>query len=1101
MNTQKFQAPASGRLVTFNPNATNAVLLVDVSMEDLLSAIADYESVRIGEYWTDTLLSVSKCGTWLNGFQFTTGGPVYFSVAMLKGVLNSSRGGSALIEEARGLSLERQSQIIKGLLPSSRADFFSRGFRQAKAVFGADFRAMASAAGNIGDFVDLLISALNNNTCAMYHKTRYIEILTMFWDRGWLLFPHTVVSWATNQKWNIVTSPLYSPRKHGMVLLANPFRKKSFSDIASIYVTTFFTVSDVNSAADLSPEIVAAYRPFAELDGQRRGKTHEKVLDSTARAQAAANALLLLFNAANPTKAVAITRRPRPVPSPETRRIDGNFRWLSTKNPRMTGWADAFRGYVGQLTTARVSGQIDSLNYFGDFLCSLEHPPLPFELQRRAHVYDVTRTHQSTFSEYLRKLDVKHKRRQDAFSRLRQFFDWYIDSVPIDDCGRAGFINPFFSTDSFGGGRDAPGQTSRDALPSYILNEMKSVITEDDFAFSRKNSPYVTVFDSQEGAMVNTWFPALPICLYLMLEAPIRAHQARWLDSGLLDERLFDISAGTERLNDSKTAIRGRREGALRLQGDVILSEKWLSLWINTNKTAIYDSGDVGYSIPYVSDEATTLISKMIDWQRRYMPALVAPVSYFRFDEHIAERTRLKGTGPQIAPLFRDPTSKNNNEPVSYARLGRFYTAVLEETQDRIRLKYGKSVTLVKKMPDGKTRWAVDLHTLRVSGITAMIESGVPLEVVSQFVAGHATLVMTLHYLKFSPKKLRQFLFEAHERMKNDTGFLESELFNENLDVFRPFLLGQDGQGIGPGFDAFKEQSGLLSINSEGICPGTSCSTGGPAFKGGFGPVPGGQRCGLCRYWLTGPAHLLGQVASVNNLAYVIRKKGLKVAGLQDEKIEAEDAGDSRTVRRLRDRIELLNRELAIDLEEWTARYNYASRSVELLDTYLASKASVEGSATQLPVLTRGSSMELKVTLEQSHEFALLDQITQMSDFVTGFANTEAGLEKNSVLSKMMTANGISPFLLSLNDDQAHEAGNLLSALVLQQVRAQELDDVLSGRTQLSDYPALDRTVRALGEHAKEIKLGGVPKLEEVAESARRARTGAPAEEREEMFG
>lgn len=1070
-------------------------------MEDLLSTIRDYESIRIGEYWTDTLLSVAKSGTSLNGFQYSAGNPVYFLVAALKGAFNSSRPGFALIEAARELSLERQSEIIKGLLPSCRNDLFSGKFRQPHAVLGPDFAAMATAAGNIRNFVDSLVSALNDNTCPAYHASRYIEILTAFWDRGWLLFPHTVVSWSANQKWKLITSPLYSPRKNGMVSRANPFQKKGFGDIASIYVTTFFATTDVDNVADLSSEIVAAYRPFAESDAVRRRTSSEKIVDASARVQAATNALLLLYNAENPTEAVVITRRARKIPSPESRRVDGKFRWLSTKNPQLSEWADAFRDYVAQLTTARVSGQIDSLNYFGDFLCSLELPPMPFKLRRVAHVYDVTRTHRNTFSEYLRQLKVKDKRRKDAFSRLRQFFDWYIDSASIDDRRSVGFVNPFFTTDSFGGGRDAPGQTARDALPSYILNEMKAVITENDFAFSRKHCSSVTVFDNQVGAMVNTWFPALPICLYLMLEAPIRAHQARWLDSGLLDERLLDASTGNERLNDSAFAIRGRREGSLRLQGDVILSEKWLSLWINTNKTAIYDSGDVGYSIPYVSDKAAALIGMMIDWQRRYMPALTAPVSYFKFDEHISERTRLKGTGPQIAPLFRDPTSKDNSQPVSYARLGRFYTAVLEETQNRIRLKYGKSVALIKEMPDGKTKWAVDLHTLRVSGITAMIESGVPLEVVSQFVAGHATLVMTLHYLKFSPKKLRQFLFEAHERMKNDTTFLESELFNENLDVFRPFLLGQDGQGIGPGFDAFKEQSGLLSINAEGICPGTSCSTGGPAFKGKFGPVPGGQRCGLCRYWLTGPAHLLGQVASVNNLAYVIRKKGLKVADLQDEKIEAEDAGDSRAARRLRDRIELLNRELAIDLEEWTARYNFASRSVELLDTYLASKASVEGSAKQLSVLTRGNEMELKVTLEQSHEFALLDQITQMSDFVTGFSNTEAGLEKNNVLSKMMTANGIHPFLLSLNDAQAHEAGNLLSALVLQQVRAQELDALLSGRTLLSDYPALDRTVRALGEHAKDIKLGGVQRLEEVAESARGGRTASSEEEREEMFG
>lgn len=1087
-------------MISFNASATNAKIIANVSLAELISAIQNYESVRIGAYWSETILSTAEDGTWLNGFQFSTENPVYFSVALLKQALNSTLSGLALTKKARALPIDVQRNILIGLQPSSRDCLFSEGYRCKKPLLAPDFVGMAKEAGSIEKFVDILVSQLNQNTCLPYHASRYIELLTALWDCGWILFPHTVVSWITNQKWTLIANPLYAKRKSKIVALGDAFREKNYKDSASMYVSTFFAVTSVEDGSDLSLEIVSAYKPFAEFDARRRSKTHERAIDALGRVQAATNSILLLYNSANPTDAVGIMRRPRAGPKPETRRVDGKFRWLTTKNPTLTEWADGFCDYVAQLKTSTVSGQIDSLNYFGDFLCSLDNAPLPFEVRRQVHVYDATRTHQQTFSEYLRKLKIKHKRRQAAFTRLRQFFDWYIDSVPIEDHRGRAFSNPFLSTDTFSGGRGTPGKTSRDALPSFILNEMKAVITENDFAFSRKYTTPVTVFDKVSGAMVNTWFPAVPICLFLMLEAPIRSHQARWLDSGLLDELRYDVARAKEKLNDSPVAIRGRREGVLRLQGDLILSDKWLSLWINTNKSAVYDSDDVGYSIPYVSEQATALISIMIEWQQRYMPRLEAPIPYFNFEGHLGERGRLKGTGPQVAPLFRDPTTKSNNEPVSRARLGTFYTAVLEETQHRIRLKYGKDVKLVNVLPNGKTKWAVDLHTLRVSGITAMIESGVPLEVVSQFVAGHATLVMTLHYLKYSPKKLRQFLFEAHERMRNDTGFLESDLFSANLDVFRPFLLGQDGQGIGPGFDFLKEQSGLLSINAEGICPGTSCSTGGPALKGGFGPVPGGQRCGLCRYWLTGPAHLLGQVASVNNLAYVIRKKGLQVAELQDKKIDAEDAGDSRTARRLRDRIEILNRELAIDLEEWTARYNYASRSVELLDEYLASKASVEGSAAALPVLTRSSSMELKVTLEQSHEFALLDQITQMSAFVTGFENREAGLEKNSVLSKMMTANGINPFLLSLSDRQAHEAGNLLSALVLQQVRAQELDAVLSGQTLLSDFPTLDRTVRALGEHVKEIKLGGAPRLQEIVEAARKSDENLPADD-EEKFG
>jgi hypothetical protein len=153
---------------------------------------------------------------------------------------------------------------------------------------------------------------------------------------------------------------------------------------------------------------------------------------------------------------------------------------------------------------------------------------------------------------------------------------------------------------------------------------------------------------------------------------------------------------------------------------------------------------------------------------------------------------------------------------------------------------------------------------------------------------------------------------------------------------------------------------------------------------------------------------------------------------------------------------------LAIDIEEWAARYKYASQSVTLLNDYLAAKAKAEGGTLPVPLLTASTSHELRVTLEEAHEFALLDQITQMSSFVTGFKNREAELEKIAILSQMMTANGLKPLLLGLNEQQAHEAGNLLSAVVLQQVRSQELGDVLSGNRPVRDYPRLAQTIEAL---------------------------------------
>lgn len=91
-----------------------------------------------------------------------------------------------------------------------------------------------------------------------------------------------------------------------------------------------------------------------------------------------------------------------------------------------------------------------------------------------------------------------------------------------------------------------------------------------------------------------------------------------------------------------------------------------------------------------------------------------------------------------------------------------------------------------------------------------------------------------------------------------------------------------------------------------------------------------------------------------------------------------------------------------------------------------------------------------------------------MSEFVTGFKNREAELEKTTILSRMMDANGLKPFLLSLDERQAQEAANMLSALMLQQVSTRDLDDVLSGKKPLEFYPELSKALALLGEAAND---------------------------------
>jgi hypothetical protein len=1048
----------------------------------LLNVFATHERIHIREYWDEALLPKSKAGEWIVALDTVRGrdgqpAPAHLLNSALQKQAETNLRGRALFQHLRSMSLEDQRRLVLALLPEGR-DGLQGLLRDTSFAFAPDFRAMFLELATPKAFVKHLLDTFRRNTAPMYHPRRYFELLTLLWSANLVLFPLDLRTWNMTCKWAVLRNERYTGQKASLVSQVTQALKGSHITEFQGWAYTQLASSTLVTAKDLSLTLIRDYETrLIEMAKALGAQTDNSVYSYKSSVARVAQTFRLLFNQAHPELAVAETRTPKKLKVPELVRTDGKFLWLEHARPALSEWADLMRKYVAQLTTARIVGQVGKLNYFADYLLTLDPSPAsPLAVSRSQHIYDATRRNAATYTEYLKTRTTSKTQATTTLSQLRSFFDWYADYLLASGTPEsAAFKNPVLASDSLGQSHNGEGQTARNSLPGYILEELKALLVENDFAFGKSmKTAYVRVIDSHTGKPVRVWFPAPTVCLYLMLEAPLRGHQGRWMDSGELDEFVYDPTSNSLIRNTSANAIQGRRESALRLQHDSLRKASWLGLWVNTNKTVLYDSAEVGYCIPYVSDKLAELLNLMRAWQKRYLSDMTAPLPYYDNKQGIAERKRVEGKGPQVTPLFRDPLTLGG-APIRYTKLVTFYTRVLAEVQARIKRKHGHDLQLVEEA-DGELKWLVDLHSLRVSGITAMIENGVPLEVVSQFVAGHATLVMTLHYLKYSPLKLWAILKAAHEKSLKDMDFVGSEVFMENLDSFAPFMLGQDGPGQGAGLSVLREKTGILTINLDGICPGTSCSTGGPVDTTTVhhGPVPGGQRCGLCRYWITGPAHLLGQVAAVNNLAYAIRKKGLQVATLNDERLDAEDAGDQKKARQLRDRVDVLNRELAIDVEEWAARYRYAEQSVAQLDAYLKARASVEGTSLTVPLLTAGTAAELKVTLEEAHEFALLDQITQMSEFVTGFKNREAELEKSAILSRMMATNGIKPFLLTLNEQQAREAGNLLSAVLLQQVRTQELDDVLTGKKPLTTYPQLFKTMQLLEDA---VKNGGLPSV------------------------
>jgi len=1065
------KAEKSGRLIALNMDPDSIAILRLPTIEEMDHILELHELAVLENLWSNTLLAERSEHHCLEAFvprAASSSGLRYFTHEAVNVHLNTEmiRG---LGERVRALSLDEQRKLLDKLWPRSRKEFEEIATLAAKTdLLGVDLRAELASTKDVKTFILSLQQRASAGRSSDNDRSgpaeQAIEVLTMLRAQGYLLLPASFRSWKSTAKWRVALNPIFAGAPASLMLevgsfLHKPNRQLNIATLGQVCVL----ISQLQSIDDLSPSLLEALEV-----------TLTKVAIRPGHARDATAAFREMWNERYPTQAFKRIRTEKRKAESE-KRTSGQFGWLVQQQPLMTPWQEPLSRFVADREANSKQGVIADLNLFCDFLLTHPAPPLsPEETQRALHIRDVTFQNQNTLMRHLEQADLNSKRKTRVLSYVREFFDWYHDWLLASDkqTVAANFRNPVSAQDGFQSSGSSAGQTFRTALPSWLLRELRRTLTDNDFAFPKQVQKHdmCTLRDRETGDIVSLWWPGTAIILTILLELPLRSHQARWLDSGEFDDVIYDLQAGKEIQNPNLRAVLGRREGCLRLLEDSLRQESWVGAYINTNKTALYREERRGYNIPFIPPELVTLLDSMRRWNKRYLPDLTSLVTYYeegkgRQEFAAVDQSKL----PQIAPLFRDPRSPDKNRPPSSDKVARLWLRVLRETQDRIKRERGVDIQLTEHNAAGKLVWKYDLHTLRVSGISSMIENGVPLEVVSEFVAGHKTLVMTLWYYKNSPGQLREVIAKAHETAQSESDFVGGSEFQENIERFSPFLLSKNAlQRLEDGDEAYaalKQHTGLWSVSSDGICPGTSCASGGEydEANGRYGPVPGGRRCGLCRFWITGPAFLLGQMAEANNLIYGIRKKALQLKEARNEIIDHEDAGKTGLARQARSRVEALERELGIDLAEWQSRHAYAMQSSALLDEYIKARRDLTSdTAVPAPLLTANNESELRLTLEQTDEFVLLEHVTQMSNVLPGFKNNEARLEKHMILSKVLSDNGLPPLLLNLDQKSAEEAANLLSSMLLQYVAAQDRERVLSGETKLRDIPALEAPLHSL---------------------------------------
>ena len=323
---------------------------------------------------------------------------------------------------------------------------------------------------------------------------------------------------------------------------------------------------------------------------------------------------------------------------------------------------------------------------------------------------------------------------------------------------------------------------------------MIRILTERDVAWPKSvASEWFSWFDPDAGRWQKIWSPVRVSAMLLKLYLPLRTFQIRMLDSGEADsERYVDGQwvANVGVLAPSRRAV--VRKGFLRKFTDRLTGRVHTGFFVNTNKTQdrSKDEDDKGYEIPWQHGDAIRVVTDLLRWQERYNP-IEAPTRWADLHDAVIVRSGRSGEFAKHGAacfLFRDPCGTYRNEPLTDSRLRTFWIALLNELERRVAargeaLADGSPIVFIdKRHPKSgePLRPVYDLHTLRVTLITALAtEGGVPIPILSKCVAGHASILMTLYYVKLGVPQITEQLAEAQkkihvEEQRNFLRFLQS---------------------------------------------------------------------------------------------------------------------------------------------------------------------------------------------------------------------------------------------------------------------------------------------------------------------------------------
>jgi len=714
-------------------------------------------------------------------------------------------------------------------------------------------------------------------------------------------------------------------------------------------------------------------------------------------------------------------------------------------------WAAQLRDLLPSLGVKDIKTVENALNLWLIFLLTLDPRDAPKDFQtivRNDHVHDLSGRNTHAFWNFLNSqfADDAADMGNRAISAMRKSFHL----AALRDDFKAG--NPFdIKLDKVGGGYSKRADVTHRsplALEAWELIVRKN--RENDYSFARSLGPkrcHYTLRNPDTGEYENVFWPAEAIAVDIILNSGMRHISSRWVDSGEGDAKRLDREKMEMVTNDHPAATVRRQDCFLQLvnlpgrEGQKIIGQK-----VGINKTG------EPFIIPWVDPAVVDGFYRMLALQTKYNPieASVKPIQ-----ARTREITRVNPElFPDIFPLFRDPAS-TADKAISDAKVLAYWKDLLRYCQADVNALFGYEYPLITD--DGLV---FDLHALRVTMVTNLLEAGVSIDIVRDLV-GHATAMMTWHYNAMRSAKLNAGVqeamnrrTEAHDRLSTrDRDAIEQYAaeavvpdFVENhvgVDLLRNYALRRDL----PPFEIFLH----------GICPGGSCSTGGEKGSGErFQAVWRERACSGCRYRVTGPRFKHGIQNKINNLIAELRlaqQRSLELS-LKIEEVELESGkedyalrGIQRAENRFMDRLaNELGKELMIQkmVHEVEATAVAQGRSADDL---------------LLPAVPGFDPAALGYGFTEVHEFELFHSLVKETRILpASIMEIPHGVEAKmkQLLKAVLRANNVAELMAPLTDRQETDACLQIGDKLLERYpEASQFQQLVDGAIKL-DHDALE---------------------------------------------